>query len=182
MSLPLVAVGGPPGSGKTTAARAVADRLGLEFHSAGALFRAEAERHSMDLSEFSRYAAQHPEVDRELDRHMLDLARPGRLLEARLAGPLARRKGILVLYLVVTAREDVRAQRIASRDGIPLAAAYRAMLAREASEKARYGSIYGIDVNQEAPDLRVDSSDMPAPAVVDRLVDFIRHHDPPAPA
>ncbi|MCI4353162.1 MAG: AAA family ATPase [Thermoplasmata archaeon] len=180
MNLPLVVVGGPPGSGKTTAARAAAERLGLEFHSAGALFRAQAERHNMDLGEFSRYAAEHPEVDRELDAHMLELARPGRLLEARLTGPLAQRKGIPVVYLLVTAREDVRAQRIAGRDGIPVAAALRAMLAREASEKARYQSIYGIDLDRAAPDLRVDSSDLPPAAVVDQLVDFIRRHAPPA--
>lgn len=181
MSLPLVAVGGPPGSGKTTAARAVAERLGLEYHSAGARFRAQAEEHRMDLGAFSRYAAEHPDVDRALDDEMLRLAQPGRLLDSRLAGPLARRLRVPVLYLVVTARDEVRAERLAGRDGIPVAAARRAMRVREQSEKSRYRALYGIDLDRERPDLEVDSSDLAPPAIVDRLVDFIRRHAPPTP-
>ena len=181
MSLPLVVVGGPPGSGKTTAARQAAERLDMEFHAAGARFRAQAEEHHMDLGEFSRYAAAHPEIDRELDEYMLDLARPGRLLDARLAGPLARRQRVPVLYIVVTARPAVRAKRLAGRDGVPVATARRAMVAREKSERNRYRALYSIDLDQEAPDLEIDSSDLTPAAVADRLVDFIRRHATPAP-
>lgn len=182
MSLPLVVVGGPPGSGKTTAARQAAEQLGLEFHSAGARFRAQAEEHDMPLEEFSRFAAEHPEIDRELDEYMLDLARPGRLLDARLTGPLARRRGIPVLYIVVTARAAVRAKRLAGRDGLPLAAARRAMATRERGEQDRYSALYGIDLDREAPDLEIDSSTLSPPEVVDRLVEFIRRYASPSSA
>jgi len=178
---PVVVVGGPPGSGKTTAARQTAEQLGLEFHSAGARFRAQAEQHRMDLEEFSRYAATHPEVDRRLDDQMLGLAQPGRLIDARLTGALARRQGVPVIYLVVTARAEVRAARIAGRDGIPIPAAHRAMVAREQSEKSRYQALYGIDLDREVPDFQVDSSDLAPAAVVERLVDFIRRRASPAP-
>jgi CMP/dCMP kinase len=181
VSLPLVVVGGPPGSGKTTAARAAAEQLGLEFHSAGDRFRAEAAEHGMDLGEFSRFAAHHPEVDRNIDEEMLRLARPGRLLDSRLAGPLARRRGIPVLYIVVTARDDVRAARLAGRDGVAVPAARRAMLVREGSERSRYQALYGIDLDREKPDLQVDSSAIAPPAVADRLVDFIRRRGTPTP-
>ena len=182
MSLPLVAVGGPPGSGKTTAALQTAEILGLEYHSAGARFRAQAEEHDMPLDEFSRFAGNHPEVDRDLDEYMLGLSRPGRLLDARLAGPLARRAGVAVLYLVVTARPEVRAKRLAARDHLPVAAARRAMLAREESEHTRYLALYGIDLAVEPTDLNVDSSEISAAEVVTRLVDFIRARDTPSRA
>jgi CMP/dCMP kinase len=181
VSLPLVVVGGPPGSGKTTAARESAERLGLEFLSAGARFRALAQEHAMDLGEFSRYAASHPEVDRELDDYMLGFAKSGWLLDSRLAGPLARRKGIPVLYLIVTASDDVRAQRLAGRDGVSASVARRAMLAREQSEKSRYKALYGIDLDREVSDLQIDSSELAPAGVVARLVDFIRRHATPAP-
>jgi CMP/dCMP kinase len=180
VSLSVVAVGGPPGSGKTTAARAAAEQLHLQYLSAGARFRALAEERGMDLGEFSRYAANHPEVDRELDEYMLGFARPGWLLDSRLAGPLARRKRISVLYLVVTARDNVRAERLAGRDGLAVAAARRAMISRERSEKSRYLALYGIDLDREVPDLTIDSSDLSPTEVVDRLVDFIRRHATPS--
>lgn len=182
MSPPLVAVGGPPGSGKTTAARAVAERLGLQYLSAGARFRALAQERFMDLGEFSRYAEKHPEVDRELDDYMMGFAKPGWLLDSRLAGSLARRRGIPVLYLAVTASIPVRAKRLAGRDGVSVPVARRALLAREASEKRRYKAIYGINLDRDFPDLQVDSSKLTPPEVVDRLVDFIRHHATLAPS
>lgn len=182
MSLPVIVVGGPPGSGKTTAARQAAEQLGLEFHSAGARFRAQAEEHDMPLDEFSRFAENHPEIDRELDEYMLALARPGRILDARLTGPLARRRGIPVLYVLVTARPAVRAKRLAGRDGLPVAAARRAMIARERSEQDRYAALYGLDLDREDPDLRIDSSKLSPPEVVNRLVEFIRRHASPASA
>jgi cytidylate kinase len=111
---------------------------------------------------------------------MLGFAKPGWLLDARMTGPLARRKGIPVLYLVVTAGDDVRARRLAGRDSMTVPAARRAMLARERSEKSRYKALYGIDLDREVPDLQVDSSDLTPAQVVDRLVDFIRRHATPS--
>ncbi len=173
MNRPLVVVGGPPGSGKTTAARRVAERLGLEYFSAGEIFRSEATRRGMDLGEFSRYAEEHPEVDRTLDDHVLSLARPGRLLEGRITGPLCRRKSLPLVYFVVTAREEVRAHRLAGRDGIPFAAAHRAMLRREASERDRYRRYYGIDLEREPADLTIDSSERTPDEVVETMVAFL---------
>jgi cytidylate kinase len=170
---PLVALGGPPGSGKTTAARLLAPRLGLEYTSVGELFRAEATRHGMDLAAFSRYAEEHPEVDRELDRSWLSRARPGQLLEGRLVGPLCRRGRLPAIFLAVTAREEVRAQRLARRDGTDPASARVEMRRREASERDRYRRFYGIDLDAETPDFSVDSSETAPEAVADALAAFV---------
>ena len=171
----LVAVTGPAGSGKSTAGRAAAPQLGLEYPSAGELIRAEARRRGMDLAEFSRYAEAHDEVDRALDAEMLRLARSGRLLEGRLVGALCRRAGRPVLYVLITAKEPVRLERLARRDGESLEEARRITAAREASENARYRRLYGIDLAREVPDLEIDSSDLPPEAVAGRLVEFVRH-------
>ncbi|MFZ0892330.1 MAG: AAA family ATPase [Thermoplasmata archaeon] len=173
----VVCVGGPPGSGKSTAARKVAEALGLEYHSAGEIFRAEARQHEMDLIAFSHFAEKHDEVDRAIDRAMLAEARPGRILDARLAGPLCRRESISVHYLVVTATEEVRASRLAHRDDVPLARAQSDMQARELSERARYLRLYDIDLAREVGDLTVDSSHL-APARV--VAELIGHLDPAA--
>ena len=170
----VVTVGGPPGSGKSTAGRLVAGSLGLEFFSAGELFRTEAQRHGMDLEAFGRYAATHPEVDRELDRSMQALARPGRLLDGRIQGALCRRAGVPVYDLVVTAREEVRVRRLAARDGQSVEEATEKVREREESERDRYRRFYGIDLAGEPCDLVVDSSDRPATEVAEAILTFVR--------
>jgi len=178
----VVTVGGPPGSGKSTAGRLVAAALGLEFRSAGDLFRAEARRHEMDLAAFGRYAAEHPEVDRDLDRSMQALATPGRLLDGRVQGPLCRRAGIPVYDVVVTAREEVRVRRVAQRDGQSVPEAQRLVREREASERDRYQRFYGIDLARETPGLVVDSSDRPPAAVAEAIRAFVLERERAAAA
>jgi CMP/dCMP kinase len=170
----VVTVGGPPGSGKSTAGRRVAERLGLEFRSAGEVFRSEARARGLSVEEFNRYAESHPEVDRELDRAMQALATPGRLLEGRIQGPLCRRNGLPVHAVVVTASEEVRVRRLAERDGQTLPEARDRMRRREASERARYLRDYGIDLERETGDLSVDSTSKGPEQVADAIVDFVR--------
>jgi len=173
----VVTVGGPPGSGKSTAGRLVAESLKIEFSSAGELFRAEARRHGMDLSAFGRYAAAHPEVDRELDGRMQSLAQPGRLLDGRIQGALCRRAGRPVYDFVITATEEVRVRRVADRDGQSIEEARAKVREREASERDRYLRFYGIDLGTERPDLVVESSDRPPLEVADAILSFVRDRE-----
>jgi CMP/dCMP kinase len=169
----VVAIGGPPGSGKSTAGRLVASRLGLEYRSAGDAFRAEAARRGLDLASFGRYAESHPEVDRELDRSMQAAARPGVLLDGRIQGVLCRRHGIPVAYVVVTAELPERVRRVAQRDGGSLAAAAEEVRAREESERARYFRFYGIDLDREPSDLTIDSTHRRPEDVAATIVTFV---------
>jgi CMP/dCMP kinase len=170
----VVAIGGPPGSGKSTAGRLVARELGLEYRSVGEEFRAEAKRHGMDLEAFDRYAEAHPEVDRALDRRMQELARPGRVIDGRIQGVLCRRNGVPVRSIVVTAEEGERARRIAERDGGTVEEARAGLRAREASERARFAKFYGIDLDRETPDLTVDSTHAPPDDVARTIVAFVQ--------
>ncbi|HTP55530.1 MAG TPA: AAA family ATPase [Thermoplasmata archaeon] len=169
----VVTLGGPPGSGKSTAGRLVAAALGLELTSAGDEFRAEARRRGMTLEAFGRFAEAHAEVDRSLDRAMLDRARPGRILEGRIQGPLCRRAGIPVHAVVVTASEAERARRVAERDGQAPEEALRRIRERAASERTRYLAIYDIDLDRIEADLTVDSTARPPDAVADAIVGFL---------
>ena len=170
----VITIGGPPGSGKSTAGRLVAERLGLEYCSAGEAFRAEGRRRGMDVEEFGQYAEEHPEVDRALDEAMQALATPGRLLEGRIQGALCRRNGVPVHYVVVTASEDERVRRVAKRDGQSLVEARTRVLRREATERDRYRRFYGIQLDREVPDLSVDSTAQPAREVAEAIVTFVR--------
>ncbi len=177
----VVTLGGPPGGGKSTAGRRVAETLGLTYRSAGEVFRAEGQRRGLDVEAFGHYAEQHPEVDVDLDRAMQAFWRPGFLLDSRIQGPLCRRAQVPVHDLVVTASLDVRAGRVAARDGQGPAEARRRIEDREASERLRYRRQYDIDLATEVPDLVVDSSQLAPDAVVAEILDYLRTHDGAAP-
>jgi predicted cytidylate kinase len=173
----VVTIGGPPGSGKSTAGRRVASTLGLEYRSAGELFRAEAARHGLDLEAFGRYAESHPEVDRTLDASMQALAAPGRLLDGRIQGPLCRRSGIPVHSILVTAAEEARIARIVPRDGGTPEETRRKLREREESERTRYLRIYGIELDREPADLTVDATVASAEVVSETIVSFLRSRE-----
>lgn len=176
MTEPVLTVGGPPGSGKSTAGRRVSEALGLEFLSAGDLFRGEAKRRGLSLAELGTLAEQDPSIDRSLDEEMARLARPGRVLDGRVTGPICRRRGIPVIYVVVTADESVRWQRLVARDGGALETVARETKAREASERLRYLRYYEIDLDTERADLTIDSSHKSAEVVERELRAFATAH------
>jgi cytidylate kinase len=176
---PVLTIGGPPGSGKSTAGRALASRLHLEFVSAGELFRAEAKRRGLTLAGLGALAEQDPTIDLGLDAEMVRLAAPTRLLDGRLTGPLLRRRGLPNRYVVVTAEERTRWERLAARDGGSVEEVGRQTREREASERARYLRYYGIDLDRETPDLTVDSTHTPPADVVRAIAAFLEPSGPP---
>ena len=173
-----ITLGGPPGGGKSTAGRALALRLGLTYVSAGEFFRAEGRARGLTVEEYSRYAETHPEVDEALDRRVQEFARPGHILDGRIQGPLARRRGVEVYGFIVTARPDVRAARVARRDGLDVAEAARRIAEREASELDRYRRLYGIDLRTESGETTVDSSELTPAEVVEALAGALREGSP----
>ena len=178
MNSAVVTLSGLPGSGKTTVGRRVAETVGLAFTSAGEIFRQTASERGLDLLAFSHLAEREEAIDRDLDRQMLSLAHPGRLLEGRVTGALCRQQQIPCVYLELTAEEPVRVTRIAQRDGTEIDETRRRLVERTASERARYRRYYHIDLDREHADCAVDSTQLDVEAVTDRFVRFLRSPRP----
>jgi predicted cytidylate kinase len=155
----LITISGLPGSGKTTVAKLVSQRLGLRHVYAGDLFRREAERRGVTLEAFARLAEDDHEIDRRLDEAMLSVARGGNVvLEGRLAGFMAHREGLQALKVRLEAREVVRAERIAKRECSQAGEVLARMQAREQSDARRYRDIYGFDYyDRELYDLVIET-------------------------
>ena len=168
----LITISGLPGSGTTTASRLVADALGLERVPGGEVFRQLAAEAGMSLAEFGVHAQDHPEIDIELDRRLTERARVGGcVIESRLAGWLTSRAELPALRVWIDCTEQIRAERVARRDGTTVEQAVLDNRDRAELEHARYLSVYEIDLNdRSAYDLVLESTQAPAADLADDVI------------
>jgi cytidylate kinase len=131
-----------------------------------------AVEHGMSLAEFGIYAVAQPAVDIELDRRLAERARAGRVvIESRLAGWIAHNEQLDGLLVWIDCDDDVRAQRVAAREGKTTDRALVENAEREKIERDRYIALYGIDLaDLSIYDLVLDSGRLTAPEIADRIV------------
>lgn len=177
---PTIIICGLAGSGKSTAATAVAKRFGLKHVSAGDQFRAIAKERGLDLIELGRHAAEHPEFDKELDRRVMEHARKGGVvLDGRASAYLARKMRIPALKIFLTVDPKVSAERVAKRDGISAAKALADSRLREREIAKRLKALYGLDTSSTGYYDAVIQTDMYRPEevleLITSLVKYERH-------
>ena len=168
----IIAIAGPIGVGKSTVARALADRLRYRYISGGEVFRDLARERGISVVDVNKLAESDPALDRELDRRQHELAKAGDcVVESRLAGWMVDADFKVWLRAPV----DVRAARVARREGQPVAGARADLVERERSEWARYKAAYQIDIDDLTPyHVVIDTTLWSADAIVDALATLAR--------
>jgi len=168
-----IAISGPPGSGKTTVCKLLAQRLGMEYVISGTVFRQMADKLGLSLTEFGRRAKEDPQYDKMIDDSMVMTAAEHRdiILEGRLAGHNLARQDITAFKVYLDAEPTVRAARIVERERGDVDKALKEMLEREECEAVRYRQYYGIDVeDMSVYDLIVDTTNISAEEVVEIII------------
>ncbi len=168
----IIAIAGPIGVGKSTVARGLADRLGYRYISGGEVFRDLARVRGISVVEVNKLAEQDPSLDREVDQRQRDLASQGNcVVESRLSGWVVDAD----VKVWLRAPVEVRAARVAQREGQTLTAAHAEFADREQSEWSRYKELYDIDMTDMSPyHLVIDTTRWTAEAIVDALTGLVR--------
>lgn len=141
----VIVISGPAGSGKTTYAKRLAEKLSLRYFSAGSIFREIAQEKGLSLVELSKLAEKDYSIDLEIDKKTFEEAKKGNVvIDGHLTAWVVKELADIAIY--VTAPLIVRVKRIAERDRKPLKEAYYETVRREFSQRRRFIEIYGIDV------------------------------------
>ncbi len=93
------------------------------------------------------------------------------MLESRLAAWIATTEGIAATTVWIDGDEKIRAERVAVREAIDVAQALEANRLRETSERLRYRTLYGIDLDDRSVyGLVIDSSDETPGSIAESIV------------
>ena len=141
----IITIGGLAGTGTTTAAQLLSEKMGIDYISAGYVFREMAREHNMSVLEFSAFAEGNDDIDKEIDKRQAELAKSADnlIVEGRLSAYFV--EADLKLWLVTPF--DIRSSRIAERESKSVDVASEEIISREKSEALRYKDIHNIDIS-----------------------------------
>ena len=173
----IITISGKAGSGKSTVAKLVAERLKLKHYSIGDLMRKLAKEKGMPLNEISRLAEKDKSIDMELDKKTIGLREKDNfVIDGRLTAyflPYAD------LKIFLDCEDRIRAERIlkdkrndeTSRSLKELAKKIRQ---REQSERKRYNKLYSIDYHdRKLYNMVIDTTQLGINEVVSEIINSI---------
>lgn len=154
---PTLIFSGMAGSGKSSLARKMAEKFGLKYIAGGDILKEMAEKEGYRVSgndwwetrdgiEFLGKRKKDFRFDRELDKIMLQKAEEGDYALTSWAIPWLGAKGIKIW---VEASKEVRAKRIAGRDGIPYKSALKLIKTRDRENIALYRKMRGYTLGRD---------------------------------
>ncbi|MCK4319495.1 cytidylate kinase family protein [Candidatus Micrarchaeota archaeon] len=149
----IIAISGYSGSGKNTLGEKIAEKLG--FRVVSPTFKDLAKKEGIPLLELQKRALSDESIDRMFDKLQKEEAEKGDCVFTTWLGPWMIETDFSIFIL---APLEVRAKRIAKRDGMSFDEALRHVINRDLNNIQRYKKIYDIDIsNLEGFDLAISS-------------------------
>lgn len=173
----IIALGGKPGSGKSTIAKLLAKKLNFKHYSNGDFMREIAEQRNISILELSRIAETDPSIDKELDSRqiMLGKTEDNFVIDSRLGFhfiPNSKK-------IFIDAKIEIRAERILSdkqrkENNQDIEKAKQNIIAREKSEIKRYMQYYNLNpYDKNNFDIAIDSSDLTPEEIVNKIINSL---------
>ena len=147
----IITISGPPGAGTTTVSKLLAEKLGYKIITVGEIYKKLAEEKGIKREQIhkmweihAKNPAEEKRFHEELDRMQKEIAKKEK--KAIFNGKLsAFQIPWADLKILLKASLEIRAKRIAGREGITEKKAAESVKEREMFERTEWKKIYGID-------------------------------------
>jgi len=144
----IITVSGLHGTGKSVIAKLMAERLGILYYSTGQAFRDLAKENNMSLEEYTNYVENHPDIDKDLDNKVVNMAKKGNIIiDSQLSGHIL--KFIADFRIHLTCPLKLRVKRMSERDQTSFEEKLKETTLREKSELERFKKLYDIDLSDK---------------------------------
>ena len=170
----IITIGGLAGTGTTTLAEVLSEKLDIPYISAGFIFREMAAEHGMSVLEFSEFAEGNDDIDKEIDKRQAEKAKSAEnlIVEGRLSAFFVD-SADLKLWLMTPF--DVRSKRIAQREEKSVDVAKNEIITREQSEALRYKEIHNIDIsNMDIYDLIINTDSFDSQSISEIIIQTLK--------
>jgi len=137
----IISISGLSGSGKNTLGKELSEKLGLRLVSP--TFKDLAEKEGISLIEFQKKAEKDPDIDRKFDEYLKEEAEKGDCIFTTWLSPWIVDADLRVN---VFAPFEVRAERLAERDGISVEEAKKHIKERDDENRERWKKLYKVDI------------------------------------
>lgn len=167
------------GCGKSTAAKRLAGNYGLKYYSGGGALKALAieagykplKKGWWESNEGSRFLLQRSQdsnFDRKIDEKLIEAAKQGDVVLDSWTMPWLLKDGFKVW---LECSEEVRARRLAKRNGLSFQDALKALRNKEEKTKQIYRELYGFSLGEDfSPfNLILDCNKLSAREVLDTI-------------
>ncbi len=175
----IITISGLHGTGKSEIAKLIADRLGILYYSTGQMFRDLAKEKNMTLEEYTNYVESHPDIDKELDNKVVNIAKKGNIIiDSQLSGYIL--KSIADFRIHLTCPLELRVKRMSERDQTSLEEKLKETTLREKSELERFKKLYNIDISDKNLinklfDLVINTENLSIEEVLDKILSEIKN-------